>query len=252
MVDGPDDARRDLEVGPCALGAQRLDGKHARIPRDACDSEAVVRRGGRDAGDQRPVADRAVVARVGIARDEIAAGEELRGEVGDRGHAGVDDRDDDASRPVAQIPGQRRPDRLEVRLGRGEVGIVRRIEGVPDVIESGRGDRRCACERGDGSRGAAAVRVDGEEPRVGDLPRQRETPRRKRGAELGGAGARPRPDDYLARRIGGMRFLLRRADRAAAAGGTLCEPDQTGEREYTERAGAQHVRTPCAALAVRG
>ena len=97
VIDRPDDPRRHLEIGANPSGVQHLDRKHARIPRASGDADAVVRRRGGDAGDRGSVSDERVVASIGIApRDERAAREELRGQIGDRRDPGVDDGDDEA------------------------------------------------------------------------------------------------------------------------------------------------------------
>ena len=141
VVDRPHDAGGDLGVRADAAGVQHLDREDARVPRGAGDADAVVRRRRRDAGDERSVADRRVVVRVGVSSDEVAPGKDLRRQVADGRHARVDDADDRPRRAVADVPRLRHANRRQVALGDCEVRIVRDFESVADVVRPRCGDR---------------------------------------------------------------------------------------------------------------
>jgi hypothetical protein len=107
---------------------------------------AVVRLGGCDAGDHRPVAF--VVLRRRVVVDEVVAGEQARSQIGVvEVDARVEDRDLDRGRAVTDVPGGRSPQRQQVLLLAREARIVRSRECIPDVVELDGSDRRLGFER---------------------------------------------------------------------------------------------------------
>ena len=174
VVGRPRDPVRDVEVAPGPGVIENLDRHDRRVPGDAGDADAVVRRRRCDAGDHCSVP--LVVLRNRIVVDEVVAGEHARREVGMvEVDAGVDDRDLDRGRAPADVPGGGNPQRQQVLLFGRKSRIVRCRERVTDVVQLDGRDRRLVFER---VPGACGVRHSNERERrpMDERPKGRAVP----------------------------------------------------------------------------
>ena len=141
VVGRPRDPVRHVEVAPGPGVIENLDRHDRRVPGDAGDADAVVRRRRCDAGDHCSVP--LVVLRNRIVVDEVVAGEHARREVGMvEVDAGVDDRDLDRGRAPADVPGGGNPQRQQVLLL-----VFERVPGACGVRHSNERERRPMDER---------------------------------------------------------------------------------------------------------
>ena len=130
-----------------------------------------------------------------FAGDEVAPGQNLCREVGDRRDTRVDDRHDDPEGTVGQIPRLGQAERREVRLGGVEERIVRRLEGADDVIPLRAHDMRGAPEQAKRRGRSPAAGAHGVEVRVRDPRLEREPARGQVAAKLCSGRSRADADD---------------------------------------------------------